>query len=382
MAAVSIVKCEDYSQDKVYSALKRSIDLIGGIDKYIKPGMKVLLKCNLLLKKKPEQAATTHPEVVAALGRLVKEAGAHPIIGDSPGGLYNVSALRGVYRACGMEDIAIRDGLDLNYNVDTEDVSHPEGQILKNLKVIKILSQVDAVISVCKLKTHGLTLYTGAVKNLFGVIPGTAKAEYHLRMRKMEDFSEALVDIASYVKPSLSIMDAIVGMEGDGPSAGQPREIGAIIASQSPYELDVVAASLVGIDTKRVYTIQKARERGFCSDQLEDIKLYGDSFQELYISDYKIPVHKKKGFVEKYVSGDSRIASFVRSNFGPRPVVNYKGCIGCGDCARNCPPKVISMEDKKPLIDLKKCIRCYCCQELCPKETIVIKQSWLFRVFK
>ena len=134
MAAVSIVKCEDYSQDKVYSALKRSIDLIGGIDKYIKPGMKVLLKCNLLMKKKPEQAATTHPEVVAALGRLVKEAGAHPIIGDSPGGLYNVSALRGVYRACGMEDIAIRDGLDLNYNVDTEDVSHPEGQILKTLR--------------------------------------------------------------------------------------------------------------------------------------------------------------------------------------------------------------------------------------------------------
>lgn len=382
MSGVSIVKCKDYSRDRVYKAVTASINLLGGIEKYIQPGMKVLLKTNLLMKKRPEEAATTHPEVVAALARLIKEAGAKPIIGDSPGGLYNTAALKGVYKACGMEEVSKRDKIELNYNVETEDVSHPDGNILKRLKVIKLISQVDAIISVCKLKTHGLTLYTGAVKNLFGVIPGTAKAEYHLRMKEMQDFSEMLVDISTYVKPTLSLMDAIVGMEGDGPSAGEPRQIGAIIASASPYELDVAAASLVGIDTKRVHTVQRAKERGLSSDNMADIKLYGDPFEDLYISDYKIPVHKKKGFVEKYISGDNRVASFVRANLGPRPVIIYKGCVGCRDCEKNCPPGVIKMENNRPVINLKECIRCYCCQELCPKKTIVVKQSWLFKIFK
>ncbi|HHT65954.1 MAG TPA: DUF362 domain-containing protein [Clostridiales bacterium] len=381
MEQVSIVKCDNYQQRQVYESLSKSIRLLGGMERFVKPGMRVLLKCNLLMRKKPEEAATTHPEVVAAAARLVKEAGGHPIIADSPGGLFTERALRGVYHACGMEEIAARDDIELNYNVEDIEVSHPQGRIVKSLTVIKAIEEVDAVINIAKLKTHGMALYTGAVKNLFGVIPGTAKAEYHLRMKKLEDFSDMLLDISTYVKPVLSIMDAIVGMEGQGPSAGDPRRIGAVLASTSPYHLDTVCVSLVGIEPDKVCTIRRAEKRGLGSN-LEKIILAGDSLEELRIQDFKIPTHTHVGFIEQYFDEDSPIAQFINTRFGPRPVFNHEGCIGCRDCEKNCPPEAITMVNRKPVVDLKLCIRCYCCQELCPQKTVDIKRSWLFQLFR
>ncbi len=381
MDQVSIMKCNSYEPEQVYDALSRNLELLGEGSQFIKPGMRVLLKCNLLMRKKPEEAATTHPEIVAAVAKWVKEAGGTPIIGDSPGGLYTERALRGVYRACGMEAVATRDDIELNYNVEEVEVSHHEGKTIKSLTITKAVEEADAIINIAKLKTHGMTLYTGAVKNLFGVIPGTTKAEYHLRMKKLEDFSDMLVDISTYVKPALSIMDAVIGMEGQGPSAGEPREIGAILASASPYALDVVSATLVGIPLDRICTIRRAKERGLCSG-LNNLELLGDSLEDLKIHDFKIPYHKQVGFIEQYFGGDSPIAQFINNKFGPKPVFHYEGCIGCRDCERNCPPKAIIMVEGKPVVDMKECIRCYCCQELCPQETIDIKRSWLFEKFR
>jgi len=379
---VSIIKCGDYTSEQVYRAVSRSIGLLGGMDHFVKPGEKVLLKCNLLMKKSPEEATTTHPEVVAAVAGLVREAGAVPVIADSPSGLFNVHALRAVYRGCGMEEIARRDHIALNENVGEAEVSHPEGKIIRSLTVMEALQEVDAVIDIAKLKTHGMTIYTGAVKNLFGVIPGTTKAEYHLRMKRLKDFSNMLVDICTYVKPVLSVMDAVVGMEGQGPSAGDPRKIGAILASESPFALDVAACSMVGIDPDTVCTIQRARERGLCSSRLQDLTLAGDPMKDLLVQDFRIPEHKHVGMVEQYFGKDSRIGRFINFHFGPRPVFLPDGCVGCGDCARNCPPKAITMVNHRPEVDLKKCIRCYCCQELCPQKTVAIKRSWIFRTFQ
>ncbi|NLB40860.1 MAG: DUF362 domain-containing protein, partial [Clostridiales bacterium] len=274
MDRVSITKCDNYEPEQVYDALSRNLAQLGDTSQFFKPGMRVLLKCNLLMRKKPEEAATTHPEIVAAVARWVKDAGGIPIIADSPGGLYTERALRGVYRSCGMEAVSNRDEIELNYNVEELEVSHHEGKIIKSFTITKAVEIADAVINIAKLKTHGMTLYTGAVKNLFGVVPGTTKAEYHLRMKKLEDFSNMLVDISTYIKPVLSIMDAVVGMEGQGPSAGEPRKIGGILASASPYALDVVSASLVGIPLDRICTIQRAKERGLCSD-LNSVELLG-----------------------------------------------------------------------------------------------------------
>ena len=379
MEKVSIVKCS-YQPQQVYHSVSQSIKLLGGMESFVQPGMKVLLKCNLLMRKS-RGSSTTHPEVAAAVARLVKEAGGVPIIADSPGGLFTERALRGVYRACGMEAIASRDSIELNYNVEETEKSHPEGKITKNLTLMKVIEEVDAIINIAKLKTHGMALYTGAVKNLFGVIPGTIKAEYHLRMKKLDDFSDMLLDISTYVKPVLSIVDAVVGMEGQGPSAGDPRKIGAVLASANPYALDVACVSLVGIAPDMVSTIKRAGARGFCSD-LQDITIIGDSLEELKIHDFKIPSHKHVGFIEQFFSENSFFAEFINNHFGPKPIFNYEGCIGCRDCEKNCPPRAITMVDKKPVVNMKECIRCFCCQELCPQKTISIKRSWLFQTFR
>jgi len=215
---ISLLRCEDYEYDKVKEAIDRTFDNLGGISKYIKPGMKVLLKINLLMKKKPQEATTTHPVFVEALTRAVQEAGGIVTIADSPGGLYTEKALKGVYSICGIEETAKRTGAILNYDTGFEEVSFPDGKITKSFMVIKPVIDADLIITVPKLKTHGMTLFTGAVKNLFGVIPGTYKAEYHFRMPDKKDFCSMLVDLCQCVKPSLAIMDAIVGMEGNGPS--------------------------------------------------------------------------------------------------------------------------------------------------------------------
>ena len=218
----------------------------------------VLLKCNLLmrksLRKQPQPIGSS-----CSVARLVKEAGGIPVVATARE-VFSLKGLKGVYRACSMRRAAERDNIELNYNVEEKTVSHPEGKIIKSLTIMKALEDFDAVINIAKLKTHGMTLYTGAVKNLFGVIPGTSKAEYHLRMKKLDDFADMLLDICNYIKPVLSIMDAVVGMEGQGPSAGDPRKIGAVLASPSPM-LDTACVYLVGIDPGSVCTIKGRRKR-------------------------------------------------------------------------------------------------------------------------
>lgn len=381
MSRVAVFKCNKYDVDVIEKRIIEGIDILGGVDRYIKSGMNVLLKCNLLSKKHPEEAVTTHPAVVEAVARIVQKAGGIPIIADSPGGFFNEKALKGIYKACGMLDIQKNTGAQLNFDTESVDVSHPEGKIIKSLTVIKPLKDVDVVISLPKLKTHGMMVYTGAVKNLFGVIPGTLKAEYHLRMKRARDFSDMLVDICTYVKPTLTIMDAIVGMEGDGPSAGTPRDIGAILLSEDPFALDVTACSLVGIPLDKVFTIQRAKERGLCAS-MDDVQTAGDDFASMKIEKFKLPKSSSTNFFERWLPNSRGITNFLNNTFGPRPLFDHDICIGCRECYNHCPPKAITMHENRPYVDLKSCIRCYCCQELCPKKAVSIKQNAVFKIFR
>lgn len=376
-ATVVLKYCPDYTAD-VEQRLREGLAEWGGMSAFVKPGQKVLLKVNLLMKKRPEEAVTTHPSVVEAVVRLVQEAGGIPIIGDSPGGPYTVNALQAIYARSGLQEVAERTGAILNEDVGQTTIQYPEGKLAKSLTVTNCVLAADVVIPLSKLKTHGMMTFTGAVKILFGVIPGLLKAEYHFKMFKVHDFADLLVDIATWVKPTLSIMDGVVGMEGDGPSAGIPRDIGALILSTDPFALDVVATDLIGLKPEKVPTIMAARVRGLTS-RLDELQLKGDSRSLWRIQGFVIPKAVSTNFLDMF-SLPSNLKTFILNRVRPRPIFEHTTCVGCKDCVNNCPSKVITMnENQRPVVDLEGCIRCFCCQELCPHQAVKIFKPWLAR---
>jgi len=236
------------------------------------------------------------------------------------------------------------------------------------------------VIPLSKLKTHGMMTFTGAVKILFGVIPGLLKAEYHLKMFKVTDFADLLVDIAAWVNPALSIMDGVIGMEGDGPSAGKPRNIGALIMSTDLFALDVVATDLIGLKPEKVPTLMAARSRGLTS-RLNEIELKGDSRSLWRIQNYIIPKAVSTNFLDM-VPLPKGVKNFVLNRVRPFPLFEHERCVGCRDCVNNCPPKAVTMnENQRPIVDLQACIRCFCCQELCPHQAVKLFKPLLGRKF-
>jgi uncharacterized protein (DUF362 family)/NAD-dependent dihydropyrimidine dehydrogenase PreA subunit len=376
-AKVVLKYCPDYTAD-VELRLREGLAELGGMSAFVKPGQKVLLKVNLLMKKRPEEAVTTHPSVVEAVVRLVQEVGGIPIIGDSPGGPYTVSALQAIYARSGLREVAERTGAILNEDVGQTTIQYPEGKIAKSLTVTNCVLDADVVIPLSKLKTHGMMTFTGAVKILFGVIPGLLKAEYHLKMFKVHDFADLLVDIATWVRPTLSIMDGVVGMEGDGPSAGNPRNIGALILSTDPFALDVVAADLIGLKLEKVPTIMAARVRGLTS-RLDELQLKGDSRSLWRIKGFVIPKAVSTNFLDMFPLPQS-VKGFVLNRLRPFPVFEHESCVGCSDCVNNCPPKGLTMnEHQRPIVDLEACVRCFCCQELCPHQAVKLFRPWLGR---
>lgn len=373
---VSIAECRQYDIDTIKEALRSTLQGIGGWEPYIQKGSRVLLKINLVMSKKMDAHATSHPVFVQALAELLMEYGAKVVIGDSPGGLFNEQALRYVYRGTGIEQMAMENGLTLNYNTETMEVENPEGRLMKHLTMTAMLKDADAVISVCKLKTHGMMTYTGAVKNMFGTIPGTVKADYHVRMPREDEFADALLDICLAAKPVLSFMDAIIGMEGNGPTAGTPRPVGAVLASPDPHHLDVIAARMIGLDIQQVPTLRRAADRGLFVES--DVKTYGADPAAFYISDYKLPDHIHSDLLRQKLP--DWLAGIVSRIARARVKFDLKRCVGCGICAANCPAEVIAMKDRKPQVDYTQCIRCFCCQELCPREAVSVKESKIFKL--
>jgi uncharacterized protein (DUF362 family)/Pyruvate/2-oxoacid:ferredoxin oxidoreductase delta subunit len=375
MAKVSIAKCENYEIEKVQSSVDRVLENLGGLDKFVKKGDRVFLKINLVMRKSPDSAATTHPAVVEAVSRRLVEAGCSVIIGDSPGGPYNRAILQSIYRGCGIDRAAENSGAVLNYDCSDEEYAHPEGAAVKRLQLIKPMMDCDRIITISKLKTHGMALYTGAVKIMFGAIPGVLKAEYHYKMPDIANFTNMLVDICTLTKSVLSIIDGIVGMEGDGPTAGMPVESKVLLASENPFELDVVGARIMGISPKDVPTIQRCMERDIISGDMNDIEIVGDNPSDVQ-KPYKVPDIRTINFSGKVPRFVER---FISRRVLPRPIFSREICIGCSSCKQTCPPGAITMVDGRPEVNLEKCIRCFCCQELCPQKAVEIKRPWVLR---
>jgi uncharacterized protein (DUF362 family)/Pyruvate/2-oxoacid:ferredoxin oxidoreductase delta subunit len=370
MTRVSIVKCEDYKDSQ--KAINEALNLIGGLNGFIKPRSTVLLKPNLLSPKPPSAAVTTHPSIVEGIISEVKKLDVEIMLGDSSGG---IGKTREVLEISGVKSAAEKYGIPIKNFDETGAyvVKVPKPRILDKIHVAKPVKDADVVISLPKLKTHALTLYTGAIKNVYGCMPGGNKMLIHAMMKNHEQFAEALSDIYSVIKPELSVMDGVLGMEGFGPAQGKPVKSKVVLASRDAVALDAVASSIIGYDPFDIPTIKFAHEDGHGIGDLDQIEVLGVPIKDVKI-DFKKPVRLYKGI--NWITRPLRTYFRVRWVRLPYPV---KGnCTQCRACEESCPTNAITV-DKEPEFEHRKCIMCYCCHEICPSNAIKLKKSLFSR---
>lgn len=369
---VSIQRCPGYEPGTVDAALKRILHDLGGLDRLIKPGMKVLLKPNFLSAKEPSRAITTHPEIVAAVGREVRALGANFQIGDSPGGAKR--GIRRVWEKTGMMAMAHREGFEL---VSFES-SGVERYVIEDREyyLARPATEADLIINIPKLKTHVLTLMTGAVKNLFGLIPGFRKATYHKQYPKPNQFAQVIVDILSLMPPALTIMDAVLTMEGDGPSSGQPRWTNLMLGSRDAVALDAVAAEIIGLDPGKVPTTRIASEAGLGIGWPEAVRIAGENLADVKTEDFKLTSNLTLSMIPGF------LVKLIDPYVWVRPAIESNLCTKCNTCVNSCPVGALSRSDNSvPVFDYNLCINCWCCHELCPEKSVFIDRSWLAKKF-
>lgn len=369
---VAIVRCTGYDTKLLTEKINQALDLLGGLGKFVRPGMNVLLKPNLLSAKPPERAITTHPEIVAVLAREVRRLGAKVVVGDSPGGAK--AQVERVWDNTGMAAMAKREGLRLiNFEAAGVEKFKCNG---RPFHIAKPVVEADLIISLPRLKTHVLTLMTGAVKNVFGYIPGFRKGNYHKEFPKPKEFAEIIVDILSIRRPELTILDAILSMEGDGPSSGSPRWTNLLLASRDPVALDAVASEIIGLKPDQVPTTRIAAEAGLGIGWPEAVQIVGERLSEVKIPDFQLTSNRKLELIPKI------LWKLLDPYIWLRPAVDEKLCDGCGTCVDSCPTGAARLDGNKlPVFSKEICINCWCCHELCPSDSVYIRKSWLARKF-
>ena len=372
---VWLAQCPDYGQS-LEEKIERAFDALQVWDK-IRPGMRVVLKPNLVMSSKPEQAIITHPAFTAAVGKCVQKAGGRVIIAESPGGPYTPAAMRAMFRATGYRDMAEACGFALYTDCKSREVTLPQAKRCRELSVVEPFLDRDYLIDLPKLKTHSMVGFSGAVKNLFGTVPGLQKPELHCRFPEREPFSEMLCDLCHFLGPDLSLMDGIWAMEGNGPTGGQRRDLHVIAGSESPWALDVAAASLVGLEPEKITMLWEGHERGYGPLDLSELELVGDPMETLLAPDFLKAEASSTDFID-------RLPKFLRPAAKklatPYPRIDKKRCVGCGKCAESCPQHTISLWEGKAVIRYQNCIRCFCCHEMCPKHVVQIKRLGLLRL--
>ena len=369
MAYVAIDRCENYNQDEIFSCLT---ELCRKANMPDVKGMKVLVKPNILSDAKPENCITTHPEVVRAVIRILKENGASEIyVGDSPG-IHNAGFCG---RNCGIQDVCVEEGVTW-VNFTQNPVAKRINGTRFTLPMARILDEVDLVFSVCKFKTHTLMYSTGAVKNLFGVVPHLNKGLCHTKCPSRESFARLIVGIHETIKPAFCIMDAIIGMEGAGPANGKCRPVNLLLASDNCFAMDVAQATIMGYNINDIFILNEARVRRLIP---KDIVYPVLDANDLIIEDYdRVPIRKRTRFIRSLVIPFAATPlQRMRQRREPAPQFNDEKCIRCLRCANICPAKALTLKEeengtKHIVCDYKKCIRCYCCHEMCPVDAILV----------
>jgi len=369
---VAIERCHGYEPATVSEQIHRLLAHFGGLETFVRPGMTVLLKPNFLSAKEPKYAVTTHPEIVAAVGKEVRALGARVRIGDSPGGAKR--GIRNVWKSTGMLEMAERENFEL---VPFESSGVVRYQIEdREYFLARPAAEADLIINLPKLKTHVLTLMTGGIKNLFGLVPGFRKATYHKQFPKPDEFAQVVVDILSLMPPALTILDGVLAMEGDGPSSGQPRWVNLLIASKDAVALDAVAAEIIGLDPGKVPTTRIASEAGLGIGWPEAINIAGEKISDVKVPDFKLTSNKRLSLIPKF------LVKLIDPYVWVRPAIDSDLCTRCNTCVNSCPVGALSNSDHStPTFNYEICINCWCCHEMCPEKSVYIDRSWLAKKF-
>ncbi len=367
---VSLQPLADYQPEAVRAALEALLSPLGGMGAYVKPGQRVLIKPNLLAGKPPERAVTTQPEIVRQVILMVQQAGGVVTVGDSPG----IGKPEVVARKCGILQVVEESGARFAPFNESVPVRVSEGTF-HQLEVARELLDAEVVINLPKLKTHQMMGYTGAVKNMFGAVVGMRKLRLHLQAgADPAFFALMLLELSERFPPALSIMDAVVGMEGNGPSSGEPVQVGALLASPHALALDTVATALVGLPPSQLWTQRVALDTDRPGSRLEDLLLHGPPLASLRPRRFRPAPSSDVGF-----GLPAPLKRVLRNSVTARPEIAAK-CVRCGDCVRHCPPHAMTLDARGVLIDYRKCIRCFCCQELCPHAAIDTRQGALLKI--
>ncbi|HAS92042.1 MAG TPA: hypothetical protein DCS12_07370, partial [Clostridiales bacterium] len=326
MSKVIIQECKDYSPDDVIDKINSGIEKLGGWDIFVKKGNVVLLKVNLIGPKTSDSAAITHSEFVRALTKILIKRGCTVWIGDSSGGaIAGISPTAQSLKVSGYEKVAKEEGAIIK-NFDREGVIEvePKGKYKEKMYLAKPLFDADVVINLPKLKTHSANIYTGAVKNVFGCVPGLRKAMYHKIAPAKDDFGEIIVDIHEDVKFDLHIMDGIISMQGEGPTAGDVYEANKILISTDPLALDTVAVNMLGMTVEDIPILNAARKRNLGQYNLDKVEIDGDYNTIPHLKNYKLPKNLKN---KRRMSTKSVVK--VIDFFKTRPAINLKKCKKC-----------------------------------------------------
>ena len=373
---VALVRCNSYDEDEVYTAIETGVNLLGGFSQFVKPGEKIVLKPNVLLGAHPDKSITTHPSVLKSTAKLLKTIDVNVFYGDSP----SIGKSESQLRRCGLKEPADELNLTLAEFDQGRVVEHKEALLNKSFIIANGVLDTDGLISLPKLKTHGLTRLTGAVKNQFGCIPGYYKGQFHVKMPDPRNFGIMLVDLNTLIRPRFYIMDAIIAMEGNGPRSGTPKKLGAILFSSDPIALDSIACKIIDLNPEFVPTSQPGEEAGLGTYHYENIDVVGEDVEQFVDKDFEVV---RKATISM---GSNPIRRFLKNRICPRPGIDKALCVNCGTCVTMCPvePKAIDWHSgdnsKIPNYKYGRCIRCYCCQEVCPEGAISMENPLIGRI--